>query len=45
MKFTDFHDFGLKTVPNPYDLHYFSPLGENDDLLDFFIKYEKNSEN
>ena len=31
-----------KTVPNPYDLHYFSPLGENDDFLDFFQKIMKN---
>ena len=41
-KFTDFHDFGLKTVPNPYEFHYFSALGENDDVFDFPEKHEKN---
>ena len=45
MKFTDFHDFGLKTLSNPYEFHYFSALGENNDFLDLFIKLRKIYEN
>ena len=46
MKFSEFYEIYLfqwfrpKTVPNPYEFHYFSALGETDDFLDFFRKYE-----